>query len=171
MACDYKARGEIVLSQSSESGGFQPGLGRNVPRPDVPRDAFVPLRLWESKLYVLRTTTWSEPTEIKLSSIASNLRWHRRMMLSCGAEQAAVHQFTVLRWFLCNKQSWNPISVVHESNVKSKFKTIFKSNLQIVMYIYSFFQVPCFMFGLESGGKRKEIDLNHRIWDPHIAVD
>ena len=43
----------------------QPGLGKNVPRPDVPRDAFVPLRLWESKRHILLVTTYSEPSEIK----------------------------------------------------------------------------------------------------------
>ncbi len=39
---NYKAQGEIVLSQSSKLGGFQPGLGRNVPGPDILRDDFVP---------------------------------------------------------------------------------------------------------------------------------
>ena len=43
----------------------QPGLGKNMTRPDVPRDAFVPLRLWESKQHVLLVTTYSEPSEIK----------------------------------------------------------------------------------------------------------
>jgi hypothetical protein len=38
-------RAEIVLSQPSESGGFQPGLGMNVPMYAKARCARVPLRL------------------------------------------------------------------------------------------------------------------------------